>query len=394
MTKLNYFMKTNLTYFVIFSLLTIGCSPIVQIENGHASPKTPDVKNSPKETSSADTSVMHTKGIYFPRKINVPSTKTYPNVYTDPNIDGVALGLSWKSMEPSPGKYDFDDLDKELMGAFNHGKKITLGVIAGTLSPDWFFDKYPKSKLDFDLEVMSSHRCRQVQIPIPWDPEFLGHWNSFLKAFAAHVRASPAYPNVELVFMSGITRITRELRLPYQTSAKMKKSQCSISNAVEIWKGAGYMPQKVLSAFNDIETTLASEFPNRSIGLMIVRWKTAFPDIDMSGQPYNHFDMNTPLIESSKKLLGNRLELFYASLSEDNEIPSEMLSVVKTSNVNASYQLEAMQFGTPDVAVNCADLKKAFAMGNNNSMHSIEIFGESLRTCPSEVAALHSFLAK
>lgn len=119
-------------------------------------------------------------------------------------VDGIAVRLGWKHIQPQENSFDWSQLDSALNAARQHGKKITLHIAASPLgaTPDWVFKTGAKS-YSFSHPFMKRRASTE---PLPWDTTYLKKWGAFLKALSQHIRSS-GYEN-ELQYISSAVPIT------------------------------------------------------------------------------------------------------------------------------------------------------------------------------------------
>ncbi len=96
-----------------------------------------------------------------------------------PEIDGVALQVSWSALEPSNDLYSWTELDAALAQAKSHGKEVTLHVL-GTVSP-WLKAAGVQTYSFVDFQQKSHEEA------VPWDAIYLSEFTKFLGAFRDHL---------------------------------------------------------------------------------------------------------------------------------------------------------------------------------------------------------------
>jgi hypothetical protein len=137
-----------------------------------------------------------------------------------PGVDGIVLVISWSSIEPAMGQYQWTTLDQWTHRAVASGKKIDLTITAGIDTPSWLFQPAPSgagaSPLTFTISPHGGATgvCDTETIAAPWDAAFLSRWDLLLAAVAAHLKADGAYSAVTLLRLTGVNRTTDEFRLP------------------------------------------------------------------------------------------------------------------------------------------------------------------------------------
>jgi hypothetical protein len=213
-----------------------------------------------------------------------------------PGVDGVAILIGWKQLEPSRGQYTLngggaDLLDTLVNAAAAAGKKIDLAIRAGQDTPDWLFTQ-GAVPLDFEVAPLEgdvpSGTCNAVRIAAPWDPVFQSEWSAMLATVAKHLHDTGMYDRVVAVRLTGINRTTAELRLP----AEILTKPCT-TNSVATWLQAGYRPALLLQAWDKITDMFAVNFPDKIFTLPIIPSASGngnreypFPPIDDNGCAY------------------------------------------------------------------------------------------------------------
>lgn len=85
-------------------------------------------------------------GVYF-RKSNPPK-EDWDNDYKIASELGVNVfrhWFMWASVEIEPGKYDWEDYDRQMDLASKYGIKVIIGEISNG-APEWMYDKYPNAR--------------------------------------------------------------------------------------------------------------------------------------------------------------------------------------------------------------------------------------------------------
>jgi hypothetical protein len=111
-----------------------------------------------------------------------------------PGIDGLAFVCLWSGIEPSPGQYSWQVMDRWIALADSLGKNVTLVVRAGNATPSWLFQSAPGRAAAVPMNFrVSPHEgktgvCDTETIAAPWDPAFLARWDTLLVALSAHLK--------------------------------------------------------------------------------------------------------------------------------------------------------------------------------------------------------------
>jgi len=219
-----------------------------------------------------------------------------------PGTDGITLVENWSSIEPARGVYEWDQaspnpdlLDQWLSTILIAGKKINLAIRAGGDEPSWLFDPVnqggagatPFTFKSSPHQGQSRPNCQRITIATPWDPIFLGEWDSMLAAVSQHLKDVGAYDAVKMLRLTGINRTTDEFRLPEEILDEAQGAPCT-TNSIDTWLEAGYRPSRLLHAWNAITTSFQTSFPDKTFNVAIIPIDTGqgqypFPEIDENG---------------------------------------------------------------------------------------------------------------
>lgn len=207
--------------------------------------------------------------------LGIPDMATPANVLSNRAIDGVALRVSWKNLEPSDGVFNWSFLDGQVAAAAAAGKKVNLAVMTGVAAPAWVYADGARS-----FTFVTANSPASNTIPLPWDPVYLTKWRQFVTAFGARYNSNPA---VAFVKVTGISALTEEALLPTATgSTTTQGSQAwRTTNDVANWKAAGYTRTVIENAWRSIADSFSQAFPAKRIDLTIV--PSGLPPIDAKG---------------------------------------------------------------------------------------------------------------
>jgi hypothetical protein len=317
----------------------------------------------------ANNSAKNARGVYL-YSLNVAADKSpadAPQVIqalNEPGVDGITLVENWNTIEPSRGVYEWtlalpgqSRFDQWVAAAMSAGRHINLAIRAGEDVPCWLFREASSAcgpayagsyagarQWRFEAAAhqgLASSLCEVVDIAAPWDPVFLGEWDSLLAAVAEHLRDVGAYDAVTLVRLTGINRTTDEFRLPEE----ILPSSCTDSNgnihpstnSIATWLDAGYRPSLLLQAWDAITGSFLRSFPDKTFNVPIIPVATGqgqypFPEIDDNGCVY------TAIVPKSKW-----------------SVPSSIPGTTCTNDVDidqANSQLNAVLFDLLEMASN------------------------------------------
>ncbi len=113
-----------------------------------------------------------------------------------PDLVGTHRVWGWKELNPAPGVYRWDDVDRWIDVAVAGGKPVALGVNTydgiydgGDLTPRWVYEQYPQAQLV----------CPDGwTLPKYWDPHWQQALETFVAAFAARYDGDPRIAWVEI----------------------------------------------------------------------------------------------------------------------------------------------------------------------------------------------------
>jgi len=203
-----------------------------------------------------------------------------------PGVSGFVLDIAWSKIEPARGQFQWDVLDSWLVPALAAGKKVDLGVEAGTYTPSWLYATPPDgagaSQLTFVWSDQGGAKgqCTPITMAPPWDPGFLAEWDAMLNALAAHLKSLGAYDSVDLIRLTGINTQTDELKLPHTTPAST--GLACVTDAIATWQKAGYTPARLLQAWDQITNSYLKHFPDKTLVLPVLV-ANALPPLDNNG---------------------------------------------------------------------------------------------------------------
>ncbi|NPA90563.1 MAG: DNRLRE domain-containing protein [Chloroflexi bacterium] len=145
------------------------------------------------------------EGLPTPWHARLPSAP-YPGIwyFTDldvhapnyPHVVGSHRTWAWETLEPAPGVYRWDLLERWINAAVAGGRPVALGVNTydgiydgGDLTPRWVYEMYPAAELV----------CPDGwTIPRYWDENWQRAWENFIAAFAARYDGDPRIAWVEI----------------------------------------------------------------------------------------------------------------------------------------------------------------------------------------------------
>ncbi len=121
------------------------------------------------------------------------------------HVDGILVRLSWSTVEPAPGVYDFSLLDEQIARAEMYGKKVSLAIVNGNAAPVWL------SSLGVPIYSYSDFSGNPRSFPIPWDSTFQSRWSSFIQELGSRYHDEDT---ISLVYVTNSSHNGFEMQLP------------------------------------------------------------------------------------------------------------------------------------------------------------------------------------
>ncbi len=123
----------------------------------------------------------------------------------------VGAYVRWRELEPARGQLDWGAVDAALVDARANGYKVVLRIECGHAAPDWIY-RGGEAVRRVDLV----HRGRPAPIPLPWDPNLLGHYRALLGEVEGHLADDPARAaHVYFVPVAMPTQVGTEMAMGY-----------------------------------------------------------------------------------------------------------------------------------------------------------------------------------
>jgi hypothetical protein len=164
-------------------------------------------------------------------------------------MNGVAIQINWRDIEPVQGRPDWSRLDELMAAAQSSGKWVQLAIFPGFFSPAWALEGAKTEQ--FAIPYGPGHGT-VTKLPMPWDRAYLGRWFAFLRRLGERYGGSPAF---RMIAAAGPTSVSEEMTLP------------SSPPAIAKWLIAGYTPAKYLGAWEETLRVYADVFPNQCVSL-------------------------------------------------------------------------------------------------------------------------------
>lgn len=272
---------------------------------------------------------------------SLSSTSTIsPSILAAPYVKGILVRFGWSDIETAEGVYDWSVIDGLLSQAAASGKQITLGVMAGYMTPSWVYaDGAQPFNFVWDAPTFGPPLCSVQSIPIPWDPIFLEKWQALVQAMGARYSANPTLVSVMLY---GVNFRSVETSLPVSIKQRIPGSRgtraCKGYDYPSLWQSAGYTRTKAENALFAMEGYYQSAFPNTQ--LLAALNPGGFPPIDENGNLLRRqavdFQVPKDLMSDGASTLGEQFAAGNGALST-NGLTWPLLTEYATG-VDTGYQ--------------------------------------------------------
>jgi hypothetical protein len=330
-------------------------------------------------------------------------------------VDGLLAGVSWASLEPAMGQYQWATLDKWLNQVAANRQQVELAITGGSSSPSWLFQPAPAgagaTPLTFAIAPHEGQlgTCNSITIAAPWDTAYLDRWDALLAAVSAHLKSTAAGSVVSMLRLTGINRSTDELRLPAETP--QSTGLACISDSIAIWQKAGYKPALLLQAWDRITGMFQSYFPDKTFTVALIP-QSPFPAIGEDGAaiPGTVPDQNQPLVAlAAEKFPGGRLVVQHDFLMPGEPPTPQIIQYAQTLGTLIAFQTN--DYLSPNGGAACSEpvanptpctastymtllLTGIYPEGQGNPLraHHIEVFPQNAIDFPADIQQAHLLL--
>jgi uncharacterized protein (TIGR03437 family) len=325
--------------------------------------------------------------------------------FSIPGVDGAAIVIGWDAIEPSLGQYEWTLLDQWIAQVVALGKKIDLVIPSGSATPSWLFQPAPAGAGAQELKfTVSPHNgqtsvCETDNIAAPWDPAYLAQWDAMLAAISAHLKSAGTYNNITLVRLAGINRTTEEIRLPAETA--QSTGQACVSDAITIWKQAGYQASLVVQAWNAILASYQKSFADKTFSVSLIPSASAFPGINNSGYP----DLTQTLMAAAAQKFLGHVVIQFDFLMPGEAASADVIADAQNLGTMTAFQTNEYLGGqgaacsepvtnpTPCTATTFLDLLNTgiYPLGQGNSLRAqyIEVFHDNAAAFQGDILQAH-----
>jgi len=127
-----------------------------------------------------------------------------PDFYlSHPLVDAAIVTFKWKHLEPSPGQYDFSDIDRTLDLCKKHNKGLVMGFSTygqtpdDQPTPDWLYEKGVR-KITFNGGGVA--KGSEIDVPKAWDETYFAEYEKLIQALGARYNGVPGIWSVRPAF--------------------------------------------------------------------------------------------------------------------------------------------------------------------------------------------------
>jgi hypothetical protein len=316
--------------------VTTGWRTLTLHASSSTTPPVPDPAPDPVPAPGSDPAPRSDptplSGLYHVGEVDTPTPQ---NMLDHPDLAGASLRFTWAKLEPQEGVLDTVLLLDEVARAKAAGKKIQLRVLPGMETPEWVYAKGVPSMRFADHLPTGVPTGEVSRIPVPWDPDYLAAWASFIGRLGALVGAES---EIVLVHMTGANSKSGEF--PLTSGAD------PTDTTVEYLDGQG-----ILVATGKIEDLFINQ-AGYSLDNIRMSWATsrdawaeAFPTAMLS---YNIVTsiLNTDKIpDEVQRIVADAVVLYPTRLTLQNNSHNDSISVTKKLASPAYLAIQAHASG-------------------------------------------------
>lgn len=170
------------------------------------------------------------------------------DIYQHPQLRGVLVRVAWKSVEVTPGKFDFSLIDQQVRRIESEGRNWSLAVIAGgTGSPAWLTESEGAAHIAYSFRGKPGFR-----LPLFWDAVVQDRLASLASALADKYGENP---RLALVYV------------PQMTANGIEGHLQGVS--MTVLKEAGYTDPKWIDAVKSAARGFAKAFKGKALAVEV-----------------------------------------------------------------------------------------------------------------------------
>lgn len=149
-----------------------------------------------------------------------------------PELRSIPLILTWKSLELTSGKYEFNEkIGKPLEAAVKEGLSVTLMIWVGPSAPEWIYEKgVPLVITDRSVNALGKKTDNQKKYPYYLHQEYKNRFFGLITAFGNYIKELPPKLRKSIVFVQCAEGSTGDGQ-PYKGDPIEKKYDIS----KEVW---------------------------------------------------------------------------------------------------------------------------------------------------------------
>ena len=186
-------------------------------------------------------------------------------ILRQPFVDGVAIRARWRQLEPRPGQYDWEELDRQIRLAEAAGKSVKVLVSSGANAPDWALKDVPLFAYGGQNRFQKQQGAR-FSMPLPWNDLYLTRWIKFVRVLGRHLEARES---VLAVQMTGPTAHSGELHLPNRRRDLRNWLDPDYALPRPAGDAGVYQPSKYLAAWKRVIAAYDAAFPRTHLSLAV-----------------------------------------------------------------------------------------------------------------------------
>ena len=153
------------------------------------------------------------------------------------DVRGFDWTVSWSSLEPTSGAYQWTVLDNAVAAAAGAGFTSQITVLPGTQAPPWVITACP------DVSITLLHTQKVVTIAVPTSTCFLNDWTTFIAALGAHLASA-----------TGVTSV--------QASGLGDQGEMTLSPPTSVtWASVGVTTASLLAGWEEVLTKWRTSLP-------------------------------------------------------------------------------------------------------------------------------------
>lgn len=216
----------------------------------------PEPENPPKAISQG---IFHSAG--FIRSNNESDTIVQPNIEGQDYISGTLIRVAWKVVNPSEGIFDFSAIERELAQAAIYDSNIHLAILDSNEIPQYVLDQC--ETFNFVFRDQETH-----QTCLPWDQQYQGFKQALLAKLGAQF---DDHPNLSAIYFS-YAAMTNGIEMHWRVDEAE-------------YTAAGYTPERLSTAYNDVMDMYNQAFPTTSV---IMEIHEVFNSSELADNAFEH----------------------------------------------------------------------------------------------------------